>query len=199
MPNIFEPIPAQSFEIIRDRILEILLDEITNQQEITYDSTSINFCQERQGPNFNYTELPLINVCLANGDYPSKNTTNANGIYYYTIDCHTKANASDEYENADTLAALNMQRLLGKCRAIMANPYYNTLAFAKGFIARVACVSISISEPTKGDMYSTAMGRLTVSVEANEVSELITPENIAGYQTRITIDSSTKGYKYTSD
>jgi hypothetical protein len=155
MARLNAAIPSRSFEIIRDRILEILIDEITNQQEITYDNTSINFVLERS-KNISVEEMPLINV------------------------------------------SLDMQTLIGKCMAILENPAYKTLGFVAGFIGNVMAIDLNFAEAGKQDMKSTAMGRLQIAVKANEVTELITPALIEGYETRITLSDSNKGYKYTN-
>jgi hypothetical protein len=197
MARLNAAIPSRSFEIIRDRILEILIDEITNQQEITYDNTSINFVLERS-KNISVEEMPLINVSLGRGDFSNKNTITTDGAYVFNIDVHVAADASPGYEDADTVASLDMQTLIGKCMAILENPAYKTLGFVAGFIGNVMAIDLNFAEAGKQDMKSTAMGRLQIAVKANEVTELITPALIEGYETRITLSDSNKGYKYTN-
>jgi hypothetical protein len=199
MPRLLEAIPPRSFELIRNRILDILIDEISYQQEITYDNATILFCLERSVP-FNVNELAVINVSFAEGGYQNKNVSESLGTYTYNIDVHLKANASAEYEDPDSLATIMMHSLIGKCKAILANPQYNTLGYVPGAVVfNVNCSDIKIAEQSKQDMHSSAMGRLTVIVQAKEVRELIEAALLPGYETSITIDESSSGYKYSSD
>ncbi len=198
MAKILLPIPPRAFELIRDRILEILIEEIVHQQEITYDSTSIDFMLER-GANISHEEMPAINVTLGKGDFSNKNTITTDGQYIYNVDVHVAADATPVYEDSDSLASLNMQRLLGKCMAILQNPDYKTLGFVPGFIGGVSAVDLNIAAAGKQDAKSTAMGRLQITVKANEVTELNTPSLVAGYETIVKISDSNKGYKYTSN
>lgn len=197
MARILLNIPPRAFELIRDRILEILIDEITYQQEITYDNSTINFLLERS-KNISIEEMPCINVTLGRGDFSNKNTITTDGAYVFNIDVHVAADASEGYEDADSVSALNMQRLLGKCMAILENPDYKTLGFTPGFIGGVAAVDLNIAEAGKQDAKSTAMGRLQITVKANEVTELNTPSLIVGYETQVKMGDSNKGYKYTN-
>lgn len=193
MAQLTNIIPAQSFEVVRDRIAEILIDEFTNQHTLTNDeSIDINVFVERSVA-FNHTELPAINISVARGQYDNKSAPNSPGTYIYNIDCHHYANSTEENEG-DSLASVRMQRLLGICRAVLENPAYNKLGFTPPFVSRVYISGLDIAQPQTHDTINVAMGRITLTVIVNEIHELKTPSILDGYSTEIKIASGETGY-----
>lgn len=194
MPLITLPIPAQGFEQIRDRIADILIEEIEHQRTLVSGFGHVSYFLERTIP-ISHTEMPAINVALATGSHDGKSAVTSSKIYNYHIDCYYKSAAT--YENdGDTLSAVNMQRLLGVCRAILENPVYRTLGFANPFIKRVFVSSISIADTNTNDTISVSMGRITFTVELPENMELGTGQVLDQYRTKINIGTSGVGYSY---
>jgi hypothetical protein len=203
MALITAPIPIQAFELIRNRIGEILIEELSNQVSVYSDQTlALNVYIERSVP-LDKTELPAINVNFAGGPLDSKNIKDGSNSYAYNIDVYTSAKATD-LQSGDEKSAIACQRIIGACRSIILNPVYKTLGFATGanaFISRVTAREISVLDPAAGkqDADSTHMERLVIIVSCTEIESLIIPSNIDGYDARVTIDNGSFGYKYTGN
>lgn len=188
-------IPQQSFELVRDRIGQILALEIANQFTLTSNSDfDLDVWVERFVP-FDKEELPTINVSLATGGFTGHTQKSTDGTYTYFIDVFTKAISTDD-EKGDQMASVKLQRLLGMCRAILENPRYKTLGFDPPSIFNRHCESISIAEPGKQDATSSVMGRLAFSVKVLETVELIDPVLIGRSDTRVKLYETDKGYFY---
>jgi hypothetical protein len=196
MSLITQAIPPQAFELIRDRIGEILTTEINKQYTLTYDEElDIDAVWVERFIPFDKEEMPAINVTLISGNLSGHTQRNTDGQYTYAIDVYTKAKSRDD-DPGDALATRRLHRLIGICRAILESPYYPTLAFTPPFIANRHCESISIAEPGRQDAVSAIMGRLTFVVRVPESMELKTPTSIAFSNTSVKINTTDKGYFY---
>lgn len=187
-------VPEQGFEIVRNRIGEILADEFENQALNYNPEISANIFVERT-QHFDHTELSAVNVCLATGSYNNKHQGSVVGTYQYNIDVYVKSKTNPD-EKGDVLAAKKLQRLLGFCRYVLEDPYYKTLGYMPGFIGRVFAGGIAIAQPEDKDAANVMMGRLILNVQLTETNSLSTPKLIAGYETTVKIDVSTQGYYY---
>ncbi len=195
MSNIPAVIPPASFELIRDRILQILLIEFENQYLLTYDDALyLGVYIERSTP-LDKTELNAIVISLFDGDYSNKNQGYVDGIYTFNIDCFSSAKSSQGI-SGDTLAMKDLQKIMRVVRAVLENPVYKTLNFTPGGINKTYISKISIGPSNKEDALNTSWGRLIFNVIAPETTSLITPALIGGYDTRIKIDNSGRGYFY---
>lgn len=192
-------IPQQSFEHVRDRIGAILADELQSQVNNFYndDAEVSDVWVERWVP-FDKTELPAVNVCLAQGELGSRTQIHTDGTYTYNIDCYHSAKSSDT-EDGDSAAMIKLQRLIGICRAIVENPRFKTLGFAATFgIGNRGISNIGIGTAPKEDAVSVVMGRLQMVVRVPETTELKVPAVIAGYETQVKLALTEKGYRYES-
>lgn len=187
-------VPEQGFEIVRNRIGEILSDEFENQALNYNPDISAKIFVERT-QHFDKTELSAVNVCLATGNYGNKHQGSVVGTYQYNIDVYVSAKTKND-DKGDVLAAKKLQRLLGFCRYVLEDPYYKTLGFAPGFIARVFAGGIAIAQPEDKDAANVMMGRLIMNVILTETNSLSTPKLIAGYETKVKLDETTQGYYY---
>lgn len=205
MPQIEGLIASQAFERIRDRIGEILADEIANQAELDEEHGSdieATVYIERSAA-FGHTELPAVNVMLARGQYGGDGGDNAitsDGTYNYNIDCYclSKSKVIDgETNQGDQLASVKLHRLLGVVRAILRNARYKTLGFATPYIMQVKVGDIQLSDQLNiNDTLNVMMGRLTLIVRVAENHELIEPSLIAGYDTQVKLGLTDKGYVF---
>jgi hypothetical protein len=186
-------IPPQSFEFIRDRIANILIDEIQNQYVLTSDP-SINalVSLENRVPN-DKTEMPEIVVSVAKGEYGNKFQGTTRVAYSFNIDVFTNAKTNATI-NGDLLAVKRCHRLTGICRYILEDPQYKTLGFTPPFIVRTSYQDMNIADPAKMDADNTVMARLVFVVEVMENTTLIVPDLIAGYQTKNKIEDTDQGY-----
>ena len=192
-------IPAQQFEVIRDRIATILADEIASQALIAPVTPELNakVFMERFVP-FDKTDMPCVNVVFANGTYDNQDPKTANGNYNFFIDVYTKAKTTAT-DGGDKLATIKLHSLLGICRAILSNPQYDTLAFARPSIQRVTVVDIAVEQPQNTqDGSSVIMGRLTLDVRACESVQLLTANNISGWETSVKMDETETGYQFSN-
>lgn len=183
---------------MRDRIADILYDELDIQSQLNYDTDlDVEVLIECTNP-IDKTEASVIIVSLASGSYANKNQGGVDGTYTYNIDVFTNSKTT-ESTAGDKNAALKLQRLLGLCRAILEDPVYRTLGFAAPFISRVNCVDIKIADTGRDDAVNTAMGRLTFNVVLNESSKLLIPNLIEGYDTVVKLGETANGYSYSGE
>lgn len=199
MSQITIPIPTQAFELVRNRIADILIDELANQATITYkpelDATVFT---ERFVP-FDKVEMPAVNVMLTRGDYDNQTTIDSDGTYRYNIDCYHKA-PTTSIKDGDSEAMRKLQTLIGTCRAILESSKYITLGFVAPFVMNKHVENIQIAAPPDAkDSSSVVMGRITFVVRVPEEVDKLTPELIAGFDTQVKLGDTDKGYIYSGD
>lgn len=194
-----QKIPQQNFELIGARIFEILRDEIAAQALIAPVTPELNATvfHERFVP-FDKTDMPCVDVIFSNGTYDNQNTKTADGVYKYFIDVYCKSKTVGT-DRGDKLASLQLHRILGICRAILESPQYRTLAFAAPSIQNTTVVDVAIEQPNNTqDAQSVIMGRLTFDVSVCESVQLLTANNIAGWETSVEMDESGSGYQFSN-
>jgi hypothetical protein len=192
-----EPIQPRNFEVVRDRIAEILQEEFDNQVALNYSDLDVKVCVGRFAP-FDKTELPLINVCTASIPFSNGDVKGADGASIFNIDTYVNA-AYEETQDGDTKAAILLDKILGMIWAILENPAYDTLGFTRPSITRVEVSRIDIAEYSSlqnQDAMSTIWGRLQLTVVANEETELATARIMNGYETKAKLGNTSKGYNY---
>ncbi len=199
MAKITTIIPAQAFEVVRDKIALILIDEIENQAGISYrKELDAKVTIERFIP-YDEADLPAVNVVLARGDFDNQTTIDSDGTYRYNIDIYHKAK-SKAGSRGDTLAMLNLQALLGVCRAILESSQYKTLGFDDPFIMNRHVENIVIAEPAdKKDTISIVQARITFIVTVPEKVDATSADLIAGFDTQVKLGLTEKGYIYKGD
>ncbi len=198
MAQIKEIIPPQFFELIRDRIAEILVSELDEQFVLTYDADLQATVYGDRFIAFDNTELPAINVSFSAGDYNNQTVRDVDGTYSYFIDVFTQAKTTDD-DRGDKLAMLKLHKLLGVCRAIIQNPIYKTLGFEPPFLMSRQISRIFIAEPKGDDTLSVVMGRLILTIVAPEDTQLLTAKLIKGFDTQVKLFLTDKGYIYSGD
>ena len=197
MSKITNIIPAQNYELVRNRIAEILIDEISMQLILSGNyELDLTVDIENQSPN-DKTELPLINVSLINGNYGNKSYNGSiTSTYQYTVDCYTNSKTINTTKGIQ-ISTFKCHKLLGVCRYILENPIYKTLGYNAGFIQRVFISDLQIAASKNGndDAFNTVMGRLTFNVVVTETVDLLKPTIASGYNTRIKIGNTNNGYQ----
>lgn len=189
-------VPKQGFEVVRDRIAEILAIEIDTQAQLSYEAylDLVSVYTEIANP-VDKVDLPCVVVSYANTSFSNKSQGSEDGLDVYHIDVYTSAKTTAT-NPGDKIAALRCQKLLGLCRYILADPIYKTLGLTAPSISRVYNSEINIGQISQSDAINTCMGRLTVNVVCNESNKFITPSLIAGYTTSVQLDESDLGYFY---
>lgn len=196
MSRINHVIQPRSFEYIRDRIGNILNDELT-EQFTTYNVQEAQALVTVEGDKVvDSTEMSTVLVALSKTPLDNEHAGEARGRHTFNVDCFSRAKSTDAVDGA-VLASYKAQRLIGLCYAILKDVAYNTLGYAPGFIQNISIPNIAIGDPSEKDMMCTVMARMTVQVTANETTELFTPTLIQGYQTTVLVGGSTNaGYQY---
>ena len=188
-------ISQQAFEVIRDRIGEILADEFDNAFIWSYNTLfdEVKVWKERFIP-LDKTECPSVNVALASGDYGNKNQGSVDGDYAFAIDVYT--NSADEGNiSGDTLAMIKNHTLVGAIRAILEDNVYRTLKFNPPFIARTGIAGFKVADiGEKKDGLHTCMSRLIFKVNAPETTLPIPANVLAGYVTQVKLHETEKGF-----
>lgn len=197
-------IQRRGFELIRDRIAEILVSEFVNQINISSqlsdsDPNKLPFVSpityverfKRIDSNEIATK-PMVIVMNSTGNYDSKSMADSDAEHTYYIDCYlTKKGVNG------SKALFNLQRLLGLVRSILANPQYRNLNFDTGLIQSVRCNNIAIRQPEQETTENGVMGRVNCVVKFTEKENLITPEQyVNSAVTNVTLGETNEGYIY---
>jgi hypothetical protein len=186
-------IPEQSFEIIHNRIGHILVTELDNQFILSGDyDLELDVYKERDIP-FSEGEFRAVNVMLDRGDSIHQHPGQSNFTYRYIIEVTFDAK-SNSTTLGDTIAMNKCQKIIGKIRAILEDPKYQTLGFAKPFIFNRHVENIYFGKPIKQDTKHVVAGRLTYVVTAPEVSALIQAVLIGEHYTTVKLELTDKGY-----
>lgn len=188
-------IQPRSFEIVRDRVGEILKDELLNQSILSNDENINASVFIERIVRFDHTDLPSINVCIPSGTFQGQSAINTDGVYMYRIECYTKASSSDGTD-ADTLSMIRLQRLMGICQSIIEDSRYKTLGFATPFVMNRHFESMAISDTESYDMQSVSKGVLNLSVRLPENVGLAVPILLTEYKTELRLELTDKGYQY---
>ncbi|HXP52186.1 MAG TPA: hypothetical protein VN922_19675 [Bacteroidia bacterium] len=196
MPKINYRIPNQGFEFVRDRIANILDDELNNQSYMYLDEDlEAGVVIENNNPYKDIKDLSIINVSLSGGTYDQKHMNSVVGAYPYFIDvtCYAKSNKDAA---GDYFSSLKLERLVGAIRYILEDPDYKTLGFTPGFITRTFINNFDISDQVKNDSLSVTTCRIVFMVQLVESNKFKTPSLIDGYDTKVTLGGTNKGYQF---
>ncbi len=188
-------IPEAAYELLRDRIGEILASELETQAYITSDPVYEAFVWVERWVPFSHTHLPAVNVSLIRGTYEGQSVVQVDGYYRFAIECYTSAKSS-ESDKGDSLATFKLHKLMRACRAILMNPKYVRLGFEPPFVMNRNIEDMLIADPGKQDAVSVMRGRFTLVVRVPENTELITPELVYGMETRVRLAETDSGYVY---
>lgn len=189
-------IPPASFEIIRDRIGEILFSEIATQYEYSgQEWANVKRVYIGRYVPFQESELPAINIGVGKIDLDGQTVIQSDGTTTFFIDVVAGATGSDEVDGA-AMATADMQRLVALCRGIIEHTEYKTLAFVPPFIMFRRFSQILFNPAETKDLSSVASGRLVLMVKAPENNGPFIPRTIGSYQTIVKLHESEKGYLY---
>lgn len=199
MSKITIAIPEQGFELIRDKIGEILADEIAQQFVLNPDpEINATVFIERIIP-IDKSEPPVVNVLYSRSNYDNNTAIKGDGKNTYNIDVYVKGKAKVGTKG-DAVAMVRLGRILGILRAILESPHYLTLGFAPPFIKNTTVTDIQVADPRDNqDAANMMMGRLVFTVDAIEVTEQIQPVAAAGYDTQVKLSETDKGFVYISN
>lgn len=132
MATITESIGTQGFELVDNRIAEILVEEIANQQALQSYDDDVAVFSERIIP-FDKSEDVAITVAFREADYDGFTTKDSQGNCIYFIDIFTSG-VGDSEVTASESARLKLFRYIGLIRYILSSGKFLTLGFPPGLI-----------------------------------------------------------------
>lgn len=196
MALIINPIPEQNFERIRKRIGEILATEILEQANLTGEALfSQTTVWEERFTSFENAEMPAVNVSFTNADNLQHNQRSERYDFTYHIDVYVTAKANAT-QYGDLSSQQKLQRILGLIRAIFRDTHYKRLAFVDQFIMSHRSSDITIAQPNIKDGDFLSVGRITHIVTAEENNGIEHTRTADGYDTKIKLEETDKGFQY---
>lgn len=204
-------IPTSNFESIRDRIGTILVAEFAAQSLLQGTiSHAIPPLPTIPNPNYVvsvYTErftpvdksegnVIIINLERIPFDNQTYRTQVGKAIYNIDVFCngHETSTVEGYYGTS-----VQLQRLCSTIRHILQSPYYDKLDFASGIIQRRSVSSIDMAHPGEHDGSFSRMGRVVFEVDMLESQNEISVVDAEGYDTSVTIEETSLGYKFTKN
>lgn len=179
-------IPPQNFEVIRDKIAEIITTEFANQYAITGNDLFQAGIYGERFTAFDKTELPAVQVYFDRFEQNSKNADTVENSVYYNVVVYTKSKDKSTV-NGDVEASKNCQKLLGVIRYILDGPEYFRINSPELSTVKTKSVeSIAVGLPPKqGDGANTIAGLLTFKVDMYESNGVLLSEAIDGTDSTI--------------
>lgn len=192
-------IATRSYELVRNRIAQILATELPNQATLHSDAgLNADVFIDRIVP-LHDEEMPLINIVMGSGNWDNFTRFKQDGTYSYNIDIYTKSSGTST-EMGDVLSMNKLQKLAGVVQGILMHPQYITLSFAAPFIEHTEVNSITMGIPNNTlDASNVTQARLTFVVRVPESETANTPLDIAGWSTQVKLGLTDKGYIYSGD
>jgi len=202
MAQITETLTPRKFEIIRDRVAEILADELLNQSALNADpNLAADVYLERLVP-FSQDELPVVNVFVADGKFDRFTIDSQTGEHIIAIDVFDRGSTEGESkeDRGDLISTRKMTRIVGVIQAVFSHWKYLKLGFAENFIDRVEIQSYKLMEPiSAADGSNVSKGRILLMVKAEECLAAPVPNLIDGYDTAVKLHETEFGYVFSGD
>lgn len=200
MAIITEEIPPQGYEIVQNRIGEILATEIANQQDIQGLNDNVEVFVERIEP-FDKSEDVMISLAFREGDYEGYTQRDTQGNYMYFVDVFASgAGKGDEAPSTNVRAKLF--KYVGFIRYILSSGKIPTLGFPPGLIGGKYIKKVTLdTDYSNFGNHSNYDGafirfcRIIFIVRVQENQLLWEGIPLQGNDTNIEYESSSKGTK----
>lgn len=200
MAIITETIPRQGFEIVQNRIGEILLLELTNQKALQGFTSDFGVFLERQEP-FDKSEDVMITVMLSGADYKGFTQKDSQGDTTYVIDVFCGGEGRPNM-SASLVARDKVFLYIGMIRYILSSGKYQTLGLPPGLIGGKYLESFKIDidfsnfgNHSNYDAKFIRYARMLFTVRIQENQDLWTGIPLLGNNTLVTLDSTDKGFQ----
>lgn len=193
-------ISNQKYELIRDRLAVVLLEELINQGQLSSpNEVFTKGVWVERFANFDQpTEFPCLNIVLGDGSYSNKDQECIDGEYRFYIVAYESAKTTLS-GRGDTLAKIKLHRLLGLCRAILENPIYRTLDFAPPFTVTSKVGAIVVNQPQDTqDATNSVSGYLEYVVKVSETVSLKDAIPLVSSTTTVKLYNTNQGYLWGS-
>lgn len=189
-------IPAQRFELIRDRIATIIASELENQKNFDNDLILNAVVWLERFVPFDISELPAISIAFETMKLDQRNPEKSIYDAIYTLECYCSG-SSDDQKRGDVYSSLDSQKLAGKIRYILENPNFLRLGFDSNpsFVVGTEVDEILITKPQENDGNFITLCQLRHKVKLEEDNGKVNPIPAQQYVSQILIENTTKGIK----
>jgi len=196
MSKIAHVIPRQNFEILGERIAAIIAVEFAEQFNLTQNPLFNAGVWLERFTAFDKTEMPAINVSFRRADNQSQTPEASAYLYGFDISVfiRSKANAA---ERGDVKTKLNVNKLIGVIRYILANPNYENLGFDNRFIFSKRIADFETIPPNEQEGIFAGFGNVNFEILAEELNGNIEPTPGEMFNTQIKINETDKGFLLT--
>jgi len=198
MAVITENITAQGFELVSNRIAEILVEEVANQVSEQGFEETVEVFLERIEP-MEKSEDVVISVALRQGEYQGHTQRDVQGEYMYFIDLFVSGYGEGDMAPS-TVSKNKLYRYLGLIRYILSSGKLPTLGFPPGLIGGKYIKNVIIdTDYSNFGNHSNYDGafirfcRIIYIVRVQENQSLWDGIPLQGNDTRITYDNTEKG------
>lgn len=190
-------IPAQNFELIRARIVEILGVEFPAQYAKNNTCPNVTKVWMERFVAFNSeTEYPTINVSIQKDNWSNEDGIKSIGTVIYNIDVFANAVTSTGVV-ADEKAMAIISKMAGMVWAILNYPGYRTLGFDPGIIQETTVKQYHvIDKGSTQDALSSVWGRIQFVVKCFETNVYDEPGVAINELTTTTLLSDENGFFY---
>lgn len=197
-PIITEIIPKQGFEIVLDRIHDILDVELLNQKTLQEFESEFEVFKERQEA-YDNSEAVVIIVSLSNIAYAGKTQKDSQGGTDYFIDVYANGiESTDKTGNEDSRLKLHL--FVGMIRYILDSTKYQTLGFDYSLNLIGGKYITGIQFPDNYDNQDASFNRfarITLNVRIQESQQAWDAIQLLGNDTTVKLDETEKGFKLT--
>lgn len=194
MAVIKDIIPKQNFELVNERIGEILKLELEHQKTLQEFDDPVNVFNERLDA-FQQEEELMINTMFDSENNNTHSQKSSLGNVHYFIDVYSTGKSKGNVDGG-TASARRLHKFLGMCRFILSDSQYRTLGFNPGTIAGTAIESMQIATLENKDAANVTMGRIVLAVRLQEQQPLTNGPVVSKSLTGIKLDLTDLGYKY---
>lgn len=200
MAIITEVIGKQGFEVVQEKIAEILLLELTNQKKLQILPSDFGVFMERQEPH-DKSEDVMISIMLNGANYENFTPKGSEGITSYIIDVVAGGIANSKL--SPSLVARNkLFKYVGMIRYILSSAKYQTLDLPKGLIngRYVETIKLDVDFSNFGNHSNYDAGfirfaRILFSVRINERQDLWEGVPLIANTTKVSFDNINKGFQ----
>lgn len=201
MALITEIIPVQGFEIVQNRIGEILLMELQNQKTLQGITSDFGVFLEREEP-YDKSEDVMITVMLHGSDYTGFTQKDSQGNTSYIIDVFAGGFGTST-QQPSLVARRKIFEYVGMIRYILSSAKYQTLGLPYGLIGGKYVESIkfdidfsNFGNHSNYDGSFIRFARILFTVRIQENQALWDGIPLLGNDTLVTLDETNKGFQF---
>lgn len=189
-------IPKQGFEIVSERIGQILFEEISNQIQTYGFTENVEIYSERITPIGNDEEV-VINILASSASYSSQTRSDIEGATRFYVDIYCNKGQEDGKTGDENTSSL-MLKYLGIVRYIMSFPDYVYLGLDEPRLVGGGQVeSWEIQEPDYDQNTDfNKFARMVLAYRVNESVEFLKGVPLQENHTTVKLELTEKGYKF---